>query len=384
MIQDENGITGSVFSDVTRFGEHYPPITCQSFRGMMKPIVDISDKHSEIENLQGPFWHKDILETFQTLNPVMKKVYDQIRSVAPTKTTVLLCGETGTGKGVLASLIHRLSHREKDQLVSVHCGAIPDTLLESELFGHEKGAFTGAFKRKLGKFEIAGKGTMFLDEISTITPSAQIKLLQVLQDGTFSRVGGEEIFHTDARFVAATNMDLKKMCDNGIFRYDLYYRLNVFPIEIPSLRDRREDIPLLVDTFIRKLNMTMQKRIQSARPDVLDAMQTYPWPGNIRELENLMERAFILESSYVLTPESFPAEFFAGAQKSAVFNVDTALTLAEARHIAVNEFERRFIKELLAKNRGRINKSSVEAGISTRQFHKLMIKHGIEKKDYKI
>ena len=140
----------------------------------------------------------------------MQKVYEQIRSVAPTKTTVLLYGETGTGKGVLANLIHRHSHRDKGQFISVHCGAIPDTLLESELFGHEKGSFTGAFKRKLGKFEIAARGTVFLDEISTITASAQIKLLQVLQDGTFSRVGGEEVFKTDARFIAATNMDLKK------------------------------------------------------------------------------------------------------------------------------------------------------------------------------
>lgn len=350
----------------------------------MKPIADSADKNAETHYLQEALWQKGGQETFQTLNPVMKKVYDQIRSVAPTKTTVLLCGETGTGKGVLAGHIHRLSNRENEQLISVHCGAIPDTLLESELFGHEKGAFTGAIKRKLGKFEIAGKGTMFLDEISTITPSAQIKLLQVIQDGTFSRVGGEEIFHTDARFVAATNMDLKKMCDNGMFRYDLYYRLNVFPIDIPPLRDRREDIPILVDSFIRKLNISMQKRIGGVHPDVIDAMKAYPWPGNIRELENLMERAFILESSSVLTPESFPVEFFSGAKKSAVFNVDTALPLAEARRIAVDEFERRFIKELLAKNRGRINKSSVEAGISTRQFHKLMIKHGIEKKDYKI
>ena len=141
----------------------------------------------------------------------MKKVYDQIRSVAPTKTTVLLCGETGTGKGVLANLIHRHSHRENSLFISLHCGAIPDTLLESELFGHEKGSFTGAFKRKLGKFEIASKGTIFLDEISTITPSAQIKLLQVLQDGTFSRVGGEDVFKTDARFIAATNKNLVEL-----------------------------------------------------------------------------------------------------------------------------------------------------------------------------
>jgi DNA-binding NtrC family response regulator len=197
-------------------------------------------------------------------------------------------------------------------------------------------------------------------------------------------VAPEEHNQTDARFIAATNMDLKKMCDNGLFRHDLYYRLNVFPIEIPPLRDRREDIPLLVDTFIRRFNLSMQKRIMSIHPEVVDAMKIYSWPGNIRELENLVERAFILESSNVLTPESFPAELFAGARKSAILAVNTALPLAEARRIAIDEFERRFIKELLAKNRGRINKSAQEADISTRQLHNLMIKHGIEKKDYKL
>jgi DNA-binding NtrC family response regulator len=338
----------------------------------------------ELDYPQEAFWQTDALEIIRTHNPEMKKVYDQIRAVAPTKTTVLLCGETGTGKGVLASLLHRHSHREKGQFISVHCGAIPDTLLESELFGHEKGSFTGAFKRKPGKFEIAGMGTIFLDEINTITSSAQIKLLQVLQDGTFSRLGSEEVIKTDARFIAATNMDLKKMCDDGIFRNDLYYRLNVFPIEISPLRERSEDIPLLVDTFIKRFNMTMQKRIQSAHPDVIEAMKAYAWPGNIRELENLMERAFILETASVLTPESFPAEFFTGIKQTAVFKVDTALTLTEARHQVIDEFERQFIKEILAKNKGRINKSSEEAGISTRQFHKLMIRHGIQKKDYKI
>ena len=168
----------------------------------------------------------------------MKMVFDKIRSVALTKSTVLLTGETGTGKGVLANLVHRHSNRRDAQFISVHCGAIPDTLLESELFGHEKGAFTGAVRRKLGKFEIASGGTIFLDEIGTITPSAQIKLLQVLQDGTFQRVGGEETIEANVRVIAATNADLKKMCDDGHFRKDLYYRLDVFPIELPPLRGR--------------------------------------------------------------------------------------------------------------------------------------------------
>ena len=174
------------------------------------------------------------------------------------------------------------------------------------------------------------------------------------------------------------------MSDDGIFRKDLYYRLNVFPVEIPPLRERAEDIPLLADTFIKRFNLSLQKRIQSVHPDVIAAMSNYDWPGNIRELENLMERAFILETTNILTPESFPAEFFNHSKKAAVLHVNTRLSLAEARREAIDGFERQFIKQILAKNRGRINKSSEEAGISTRQFHKLMVKYGIEKKDYKI
>ena len=180
----------------------------------------------------------------------MKKIFNKVQAVAPTKATVLLMGETGTGKGVLAKLLHSHSNRENAQFISVHCGAIPDTLLESELFGHEKGAFTGAVRKKLGKFEIARKGTIFLDEIATITPSAQVKLLQVLQDGCFSRVGGEEILSTDARVIAASNSDLKQLVEKGAFRKDLFFRLNVFPIEIPPLSERIEDIPIISKNFI--------------------------------------------------------------------------------------------------------------------------------------
>jgi transcriptional regulator with GAF, ATPase, and Fis domain len=176
----------------------------------------------------------------------------------------------------------------------VHCGAIPDTLLENELFGHEKGAFTGAVRRKLGKFELASSGTIFLDEIGTLTPSAQIKLLQVIQDGTFSRVGGEAMLKTDARVIAATNADLTAMSERGEFRKDLYYRLNVFPVEIPPLRERLGDIPYFVEIFLKKLNQKHGKNIHVVHPHILEALKKYHWPGNIRELENLMERACIL------------------------------------------------------------------------------------------
>ncbi|MFO7459888.1 MAG: sigma-54 dependent transcriptional regulator, partial [Desulfatiglandales bacterium] len=226
------------------------PLNPEEVKYVTESIDESIIIQSELNYLRDKFWQADSLEIIQTKSRPMKIVFEKIRSVAPTKSTVLLSGETGTGKGVLASLIHKHSNRRESQFISVHCGAIPDTLLESELFGHEKGAFTGAVRRKLGKFEIARGGTIFLDEIGTITPSAQIKLLQILQDGTFQRVGGEETIEANVRVIAATNMNLKEMCDAGLFRKDLYYRLNVFPIEISPLRDRREDIPHFVEVFL--------------------------------------------------------------------------------------------------------------------------------------
>jgi transcriptional regulator with GAF, ATPase, and Fis domain len=313
----------------------------------------------------------------------MEKVYDKIRSVAPTKSTVLLMGETGTGKGVLANLIHQHSNRRNVQFISVHCGAIPDTLLESELFGHEKGAFTGAVKRKLGKFEIASGGTIFLDEVGTITPSAQIKLLQVLQDGTFQRVGGEETLEAKVRVVAATNVDLKEMCEERKFRKDLYYRLNVFPIEIPPLRERPEDIPHLVEGSLKRLNMFNTKEIYHIDTQVLEAFRHYSWPGNIRELENLIERAYILESSPRLTPESFPSELFESGLSFATLSVDSSSTLAEVRRRGIENIERNYLKDLLTQKKGKIKESAEAAGITTRQLHKLMAKHEIRKEEFK-
>jgi DNA-binding NtrC family response regulator len=313
----------------------------------------------------------------------MKAVFDNIKSVAPTRSTVLFIGETGTGKGVMARLVHRLSNRKDEQFISVHCGAIPDTLLESELFGHEKGAFTGAVRRKLGKFEIARGGTIFLDEIATITPSAQIKLLQVLQDGTFQRVGCDDATKSNVRVISATNTDLKKMCDEGQFRRDLYYRLNVFPIELLPLRERIDDIPFFAEAFLKKLNKFLQKEIHTIHPRVMEAFRAYGWPGNIREFENLMERAYILETSSVLTPEGFPAELFEPESRSPTLSVDAGLNLSEVRQTAVDYIERKYLKEQLVNNKGRISETAVAAGITTRHLHKLMKKHQLRKEEFK-
>jgi len=359
------------------------PLNPEEVKYVVESTYESLIVQSELDYLRDRFWQSDSLDIVQTKSLDMKQVFDKIRSVAPTKSTVLLMGETGTGKGVLAKLIHRHSNRKEQPFISVHCGAIPDTLLESELFGHEKGAFTGAVRRKLGKFEIAKGGTIFLDEIGTITPSAQIKLLQVLQDGIFHRVGGEETIDANVRVIAATNTDLKKLSDDGQFRKDLYYRLNVFPIRIPSLAERKIDVPLFVDLFLKKLNKTFPKEIHDVHPQVLEALKNYSWPGNIRELENLLERAYILESSPMLNPMSFPSELFESAASNMTSSTASFLTLAEARRRGIAELERRYLKELLAKNKGKIKESADAGGISTRQLHKLMKKYELRKEDFK-
>jgi len=337
----------------------------------------------ELEYLRDSFWQKDFQEALRTKSPIMMGVYEQIKAVAPTRATVLLTGETGTGKTLLAKIIHQHSGRANKPFISVHCGAIPESLVESELFGHERGAFTGAIKKKLGKFEIANGGTIFLDEIGTITPSVQIKLLQVMQEEVFQRVGGETNVAVDVRVIAATNVDLKTLVDNGLFRRDLYYRLNVFPIFIPPLRDRKEDIPLLVELFLKQLNSYHMKNIRGVDPKVLEALERYDWPGNIRELENVMERAYILEKGEILSPQSFPREIMIGNETKPLYIIGSG-TLKEVRKLAVEEAERRYLEELLKVNGGRIDKSALAAGVTTRQFRKLMRRYGLRKEQFKV
>jgi DNA-binding NtrC family response regulator len=359
------------------------PIDPVEVKHLIENITETILMESELDYLRDRFWLVDSMELVKTKSAHMQNVFDKIRSVSPTKSTVLLNGETGTGKNLLAKLIHQHSNRKDAQFISVHCGAIPDTLLESELFGHEKGAFTGAVRRKLGKFEIAKGGTIFLDEIGTITPSAQIKLLQILQDDTFQRVGGEETLDANVRVIAATNTNLKKMCDAGEFRKDLYYRLNVFPIEIPRLVERKEDITNISEVILAKLDKLNSKAISAIHPHVLAAFEEYEWPGNIRELENLIERAYILETSSLLTPESFPKELFEGGGFISSPSLSSPLTLSQARQKGIEDIERNYLKELLIKHKGKINDSAKEAGISTRQLNKLMNKYEIRKEEFK-
>jgi len=235
----------------------------------------------------------------------MKKVFDAIETVGPTDATVLITGESGTGKELVARAIHQASPRRFHPLVVIHCGALTETLLESELFGHEKGAFTGAQYRKKGKFEIAEGGTVFLDEIGDISLKTQTDLLRVLQEHEIVRVGGNQSFKVDFRCVAATNRDLEQLIEEGKFRPDLFYRLNIFRIELPPLRDRREDIPLLVNRFVQKFSLQMNKKINRVSPEAMDLLQQQPWVGNVRELENAVERAMVVAQEPEIHQQDF-------------------------------------------------------------------------------
>jgi transcriptional regulator with GAF, ATPase, and Fis domain len=265
-------------------------------------------------------------------SPAMLHILDQVKTVAPLDSTVLIEGETGTGKELIASAIHNLSPRKRNNFVRFNCAAVPAGLLESELFGHEKGAFTGAVARKLGRFELADKGTLFLDEIGDMPLELQAKLLRVLQEQEFERLGSTQTQRINVRVVAATNCDLKQMVADKQFRSDLYFRLNVFPITIPPLRARREDIAELVQAFVSRFSARMGRRIEVIPLPTLEAITRYDWPGNIRELQNFLERSVILSSGSILQA---PIESLADCVSATTMRVSGSLTLeqAETAHI---------------------------------------------------
>ena len=262
-------------------------------------------------------------------SPALEAVLEQVERVAPTGSTVLIQGETGTGKELIARAIHNISPRCGRAFVKLNCAAIPLDLLESELFGHEKGAFTGAIAQKIGRFELADKGTLFLDEVGDIPASLQPKLLRVLQEQEFERLGSARTHQADVRLVAATNRDLTDMVSRGQFRSDLYYRLNVFPVLLPPLRERHEDIPALVMHFVEVLGHRMGKQIKHIPPETMSALRSYEWPGNIRELQNLIERAVILSNHGVL-PNPLPTPGSSG-----VILPSTATTLRDTERALI-------------------------------------------------
>ncbi|ACL02366.1 sigma-54-dependent transcriptional regulator [Desulfatibacillum aliphaticivorans] len=269
----------------------------------------IKFKRLERENtiLKKQLKKKYRFENFVGDSPQIQRVFELIEKVADTDSTVLITGESGTGKELIARAIHYNSPRRDDPMVIINCGAIPEELLESELFGHEKGAFTGAHKTRIGRFEVANGGTIFLDEIGDMSPNLQVKLLRVIQEQAFERIGSTRTMHVDIRILAATNKDLMEAVEKKEFREDLYYRLNVIPIEVPPLRDRKSDIPLLIDFFINKLAAEKERPVKRISQAAMNALMGHHWPGNVRELENVVERVLILSSGDTIDKEDLPA-----------------------------------------------------------------------------
>lgn len=281
----------------------------------------------------------------------MQKVYSLIEKVADSDSTVLVLGESGTGKELVARTIHYNSSRSDKPLVPINCGAIPESLLESELFGHEKGAFTGAYSARAGRFELANCGTIFLDEIGDMSPSLQVKLLRVLQERQFERVGGTKTIKVDVRVITATNQDLEKAVVEKKFREDLYYRINVIPITVPPLRERVGDVPLLVNHFLDVFSRKKGKRIEGISDEAMSLLLAYQWPGNVRELENLVERMIILKRDGVINVSDLPDKF-ASVREKAVLNTVIIPEQGINLESLVNEFEDKLIKQALEKAAG--------------------------------
>lgn len=306
------------------------------------------------------------LEQMIGRSPSMVAVFDTIKQIANSKVTVLIEGESGTGKEVAAKAIHTLSLRAKERFVAVHCAALSPQLLESELFGHEKGAFTGATERRIGRFEQASGGTLFLDEIGEIDPSVQIKILRVLGERTFERVGGNQTLSTDVRLIAATNRDLKKMVSEGTFREDLFFRLNVVPLLMPPLRERKEDIPLLVDTFLIEIAKDHEKPHRLFSSEAMRLLLDYEWPGNVRELRTAIEHAIILGRGKELQPLDLPTTLRSGSMTK---RASQTLSLT-TKSLTLEENEAAMIERALQICGGNISKAAKELGISRRTLHR--------------
>jgi two-component system response regulator HydG len=303
----------------------------------------------------------------------MEALRRSIEKVAPADTTVFIAGESGTGKELVAHAIHRLSRRAAGPFVKVNCGAITETLLESELFGHEKGAFTGAVKQKLGRFELADGGTLFLDEVGDVPPAMQVKILRAVQQQEFERVGGEGTIKVDVRIISATNKDLAAEVDAGRFRQDLYYRLHVLPLALPPLRDRRADIPQLVAHFIAKLGPRTSPRVRGIADDALGRIMAYHWPGNVRELENSIEQALVFAEGDQITVGALPSFLQGEAAGEDRLDVPRALSLPEI----LDDLERQLILKAFAKAKGVKTETARLLGIKTSALYYKLDKYGI-------
>jgi transcriptional regulator with GAF, ATPase, and Fis domain len=310
----------------------------------------------------------------------MLNLYDLIVKAANSNASILIQGQSGTGKELIANAIHYRSSRKDSPLIKVNCSVLSETILESELFGHVKGSFTGAVKDHVGRFEAADRGTIFLDEIGDISPLIQLKLLRVLQEKEFERVGDNKPVKIDVRIISATNKDLKQLVDQGKFREDLYYRLKVFPIHVPPLRERKDDIPLLVDHFIKRFNEENNKQVRSCSPEAMKAILNHSWPGNIRELENALEYAFVVTDGWEIRLEDLPTEVTHPIdQKPSPVISPGADFQPKNRYYSSTPLPEEHLKAVLEENNWNRNKTAQALGISRVSLWKRMKKYGITK-----
>lgn len=338
-----------------------------AFDYITKPISVV-----DLENVVKkalPTIDEDRFENIVGKSQVMRKVFQQIEVVSQSSSTVLITGETGTGKEIVAKAIHYNSPRQEFPFISINCAAIPEGLIESELFGHEKGAFTGAIKTNLGRFELAHGGTILLDEVSEVSPALQAKLLRVLQEKEFERLGSGTSIQVDVRVIATSNRDLREQTRTGKFREDLYYRLNVLPIHLPPLRDRKEDVPLLVDFFLERYNRDSQKSVQKVDEKVMGLFMNYYWPGNVRELENYMERAVVISKKAVLTQSDFPRELTYPPGEG-IQEAPGGLSLAQA--------EKNLILKTLRESNDNRTKAAEKLGITSRTLRNKLKEYGVK------
>lgn len=345
------------------------PVNLDELELVLKRALHSRDIEVENRDLHEQLDRKYGLENIVGNAPKMQEVFEMIRQVAASKATVLIQGESGTGKELVAQAIHRLSPRSRGPFVAVHCAALTSTLLESELFGHEKGAFTGAAERRRGRFERADGGTLFLDEIGEIDQNVQVKILRVLEQRSFERVGGQQTVEVDVRLIAATNRDLKQMVAAGTFREDLYYRLEVVLIHVPALRERREDIPFLAGHFLSELTKENNKSIEGFTPEAMELLASYAWPGNVRELRNVIERMVVMSHGNKITVREIPTSIKEAVSLQGGAKQESAYSLEEA--------EKKMIVEALQASGGVRKAAAARLGISMRTLHRKLNEYGL-------
>jgi two-component system response regulator AtoC len=341
-------------------------------------LLPIIRKGLRIEEKQRTVLHEDAVGRYKIIGqtPKMNSVYSMIEKVCRSPTTVLITGESGTGKELVAQALHDSSDRTNAPFIQVNCGAIPESLFESELFGHEKGAFTGAVASRAGRFELADGGTLFLDEVGELPKDMQVKLLRVIQDGQFERVGGMRTQSVDVRLIAATNRVLEDEVRNGNFREDLFYRLNVIPIKLPPLRERADDIPLLADHFLAKFNKRLGTAVEGISPDAIAALLSHNWPGNIRELENLIERSVLLLDGTTLTLADLPG--LSPDHIEHTTEIDASeMGLKEYVRVYTAKLERARIQRVLEEENSNVTRASKKLGISRKSLQMKMKDYGL-------